>query len=145
MLTKLLMMFPSVRRLQAAYEESKKSVYVLREQLHQEMQRNAPRAARLIVKGAMSQASVEEILAGTETNSVMQAVCAIINGKIVEVGDKACDRPRERRETAAGSFPGYSAEERTYDAGGNAYLAELLELLQDLSKPRDAAGERVRD
>jgi hypothetical protein len=140
MLTNLIQKHPAVRRLQASHDELKKNLHATRHQLHLEMQRNAPRPARMIVEGGMSRAELEEVLAGTESNPVTKALRAILNERIVELSDKCTDPPRERAETSGGTIPGYTAEERLYDAGRCAAVAELLEMLQDLSKPKDAAG-----
>lgn len=133
MITYLLNQLPLVKRL-------REQLLQTREAFRRELEKNMKRPARLTVIGLMSDLAIEENLAGTETNSVMRSVCAIINAKIVELSDLATDRPRQNMDRPEGSVEGYSMDERLHDAGGAAHLADLLAKLQELSKPKEQSA-----
>lgn len=101
-----------------------------------------PRPAHFVLKGGLSEAEIAERLAGLEGTEAIKAICALLGAQIVALADRATDAPRSPIVTPERIIAGYSAEERLHDAGGAAHLAALLARLEELTAPREEAGEK---
>jgi hypothetical protein len=135
------MKHPAVKRLRASLDETARTLYATREVLRLEMAKNSPKQARLAVDGGMTAESISEALAGTLETPIMKAVLSVVNQKVVELCDRATDAPRQQIVLPDRIIPGYGSEERMHDAGGAAHTAAVLEMLQDLSRPKDEKQE----
>ena len=101
-----------------------------------------PRPAHFVLKGGMTEAEIAERLAGLEGTEAIKAICALLGAQIVALADRATDAPRSPIVTPDRIIAGYSAEERLHDAGGAAHLAALLARIEELTAPREEAGEK---
>lgn len=101
------------------------------------------RPARFALHGGMTEDAIAEQLHGTEKMPMMLAVVAHISAEIVRLADVSTDAPRDPVVLPDRIIPGYSAEQRLHDAGGASHLAELLEKLQELSRPVPQEGKQT--
>ena len=90
----------------------------------------------------MTEAEIAERLAGLEGTEAIKAICALLGAQIVALADRATDAPRSPIVTPDRITAGYSAEERLHDAGGAAHPAALLARIEELTAPREEAGEK---
>lgn len=125
---------PSVVRLKAENAELRRELNAARAEL--ETARRRQRPARLVVDGNPDYV-YEEMISGTESHPVMKGVVGLLNARIVEMSDTATERPSLPMSLAGGVTRGYSEEERLYDAGGCALLADFLARIQEAAKPKD--------
>lgn len=129
---------PAVKRLRAANEALRRELEITRDELQRA--RKPRRPARLIVDGP-SQQMLEEMLAGTESHPVTKAVIGLLNARVAEMSDAATERPSPTVPAGGGIMRGYSEEERLYDAGGCAQLADFLARIQEAAKPKEQEEE----
>lgn len=94
--------------------------------------------ARIAIAAEMTDAQIEDRLAGTHTTEPVKAILAKIGGRVIELADRSTDAPRGERQTRDGTIPAFTGEDRLHVAGGAAALAELLGELQALTKDREA-------
>jgi hypothetical protein len=99
--------------------------------------RPAPAApvAHLRLAGGLTEEQIAQRLAGTADVPAVQAVLALVDQRLVVAADRATDRPAPPAPERG--LPGYTPEDRLYDAGRAGELAELRAQLQELTKPTE--------